>query len=57
MIDVVITLYCLGIWQMLCHVMWHHLTIARGTGTGPWLMLLPFGLIRLMLLPYVHEIG
>ena len=29
-IDVIITLYYLGNWQMLCHVVWHHFTIARG---------------------------
>ena len=29
-------------WQMLCHVVWHHFTIARGHWTCPWLMLLPF---------------
>ena len=29
-------------WQMLCHVVWHHFTIARGHWNLPWLVLLPF---------------
>ena len=44
-------------WHMLCYVVWHHFTIARGHWTSPWLMLLPFVVNWLMVLPVADVIA